>query len=210
MQIIMNLVQSKYITLGWMSLAILILLIVSTTGNAETTEAKPADVETPSAAVDSGSGNGSEKENRSLDSDVQSLKKEVLELNRDLFVLEEELLFPANTQVAVFVSMDIGDFFALDSVQVKIDDKVVSNYLYTEREVEALFRGGVQRIYTGNHKAGSHELVAFFVGKGPHDRDYKRAVTLQFAKESGPKFIELIISDSENKLQPEFKVKQWQ
>jgi hypothetical protein len=42
----------------------------------------------------------------------------VIDLNRDLFVLEEELLFPANTQVAVFVSMDVGDFFALDSISL--------------------------------------------------------------------------------------------
>lgn len=69
---------------------------------------------------------------KSLDQEVQSLKKEVLDLNRELFVLEEELLFPANTQVAVFVSMDVGDFFAVDSVTLKLDNKEVANYLYTE------------------------------------------------------------------------------
>ena len=70
---------------------------------------------------------------RSLDEDVQSLKEEVLELNRDLFLLEEELLFPANSQVAFFISMDVGEYFALDSVNLKIDGKEVANYLYTER-----------------------------------------------------------------------------
>ncbi|MEM9317048.1 MAG: AraC family transcriptional regulator, partial [Pseudomonadota bacterium] len=69
---------------------------------------------------------------QALDRDVQDLKKEVLALNRELFLLEEELLFPANSQVALFVSMDIGDFFALESVQVKLDGKEVANYLYTE------------------------------------------------------------------------------
>ena len=49
-----------------------------------------------------------------LDEEVQDLKAEVLNLNRELFLLEEELLFPANTQIAVFVSMDVGEFFALD------------------------------------------------------------------------------------------------
>ncbi len=82
-------------------------------------------------------------------------------------MLEEELLFPANTQVAVFVSMDVGDFFALDSVTLKIDNHEVSNYLYTPREVAALLKGGVQRLYVGNLKAGAHELVALFTGKGP-------------------------------------------
>ncbi len=71
-----------------------------------------------------------------------------MDLNRDLFILEEELLFPANTQVAVFVSLDVGEFFALDALELKLDGKQVSSYLYTEREVEALHRGGVsQNIY---------------------------------------------------------------
>ena len=103
-------------------------------------------------------------------------------LNRDLLVLEEELLFPASTQVALFVSMDVGKLFELDSVQIKLDDKVVANYLYTPREVEALHRGGVQRLYLGNLRAGEHALVAFFTGKGPHERDYKRGATLKFDK----------------------------
>ncbi len=72
--------------------------------------------------------------------DIQGLKKDVVDLNKDLFILEEELLFPANTQVAVFLSVDVGDFFALDSVQLKIDQKEVINYLYTPREVEALLK----------------------------------------------------------------------
>ena len=98
---------------------------------------------------------------------MQALKKEVLDLNRELFVLEEELLFPANTQVAVFVSMDVGEFFALDSVTLKLDNKEVANYLYTEREAQALLKGGVHRVYIGNLKAGEHELIALFTGPGP-------------------------------------------
>ena len=145
-----------------------------------------------------------------LDGRIQDIKNEALELNRDLMVLEEELLFPANTQVAVFVSLDVGKLFALDSVQVKLDDKEVANYLYTPAEVESLYRGGVQRLYLGNLRAGQHELVAYFVGKGPHDRDYRRATTMKFDKGTDAKYIELQIKDSTGKLQPEFSVKVWQ
>ena len=145
-----------------------------------------------------------------LDARIQDLKGEVIRLNRDLLVLEEELLFPAGTQLAVFVSMDVGKLFALDSVQIKLDDKVVANYLYTPREVEALHRGGVQRLYLGNLRAGEHSLVAFFTGKGPHERDYKRGATLKIDKGTDPKYIELQIKDSLGKLQPEFDVKVWQ
>ena len=147
---------------------------------------------------------------RSVDQDVQSLKKQLIDLNRDLFKLEEELLYPASTQVAVFVSVDVGTFFALDAVTLEIDDKEVANYLYTDREVQALHRGGVQKLYLGNLKAGEHELVAFFTGKGPHDRDYRRGTTLKFDKAVGAKYLELRISDREASLQPEFVVRQWE
>ena len=145
-----------------------------------------------------------------LDGRIQDVKGDVIKLNRDLLVLEEELLFPANTQVALFVSMDVGKMFELDSVQIRLDDKMVSSYLYTPLEVAALHRGGVQRIYLGNLKVGEHELVAYFTGKGPHDRDYKRGANIKFEKGTEPKYIELRIKDSEAKLQPEFDVKVWQ
>ncbi|MDJ0906514.1 MAG: AraC family transcriptional regulator [Woeseiaceae bacterium] len=147
---------------------------------------------------------------RSLDEDVQSLKKEVLDLNRDLFLLEEELLFPANSQVAFFISMDVGEYFDLDSVSLKIDGKEVTNYLYTEREADALVRGGVHRVHMANLKTGDHELIATFVGKGPNVRDYRRGATLTFDKGIGAKYIELEITDREKKQQPEFVIKEWE
>ncbi|MEJ0008064.1 MAG: hypothetical protein WDM77_17290 [Steroidobacteraceae bacterium] len=147
---------------------------------------------------------------RSLDEDTQQLKKDVVDLNRDLFVLEEELLFPANTQIAVYVSMDVGEFFALDSVTLKIDNKEVTNYLYTPREVDALLKGGVQRLYLGNLKVGNHELVAFFSGTGPDSRDYRRGASLKFDKSIGAKYLELKIEDRQRKMQPEFEIKDWE
>jgi hypothetical protein len=147
---------------------------------------------------------------RSLDEQVQDLKKDVVDLNKDLFVLEEELLFPANTQVAVFVSIDVGDFFALDSITLKIDNREVKDYLYTPREVAALLKGGVQQLYVGNLKAGQHELVAFFEGKGPNERNYRRAATLKFEKGVGAKYLELKITDRARAQQPEFEIKDWE
>ena len=146
---------------------------------------------------------------QALDNQIQDLKQEVLQLNRELFALEEELLFPANTQVSVFLSMDVGGTFALDSVQLKIDNKIVTNYLYTEREVNALVRGGVQRLYMGNLKAGKHEVIALFVGKGPEGRDYRRGTNLVIDKGVGPAFLELKITDKTGNQQPEFTVKEW-
>ena len=144
-----------------------------------------------------------------LDAEIQSLKKDVLDLNKDLLLLEEELLFPVNTQVTVFLSLDIGELFQLESIKLSIDDKVVASQLYEGREIEALRRGGVQRVYLGNVKNGKHEVVAVFTGEGPQGRKYKRATNYIFEKPTAPAYIELTISDKVSKQQPEFLVKQW-
>ena len=181
-------------------------------------DAVPADASAPAdaaAATADGSADVSvtgepPADTRALDETVQELKKDVVDLNKELFVLEEELLFPANTQVAVFVSMDIGEFFALDSLSLKIDNKEVANYMYTPREAEALLKGGVHRVYLGNLKVGEHQLVAFFAGKGPNDRDYKRGANIKFEKGVGAKYLELKITDRQRKAQPEFSIKDWE
>jgi len=168
---------------------------------AEPAAAEPAtDAQAPVAAPDT----------RALDEEIQSIKKDVVDLNRDLFVLEEELLFPANTQVAVFLSMDVGEFFALDTVELRVDDKQVAKYLYTPREAEALLKGGVQRLYLGNLRVGKHELVALFTGKGPNGQDYSRGAQLKFEKSVGAKYLELKISDRQRKRQPEFEIRDWE
>jgi hypothetical protein len=145
----------------------------------------------------------------SLDTQVQAIKQQVLELNRDLFILEEELLFPSNTRLSVFLSLDVGEYFALDAVKLTVDGTVVTNYLYTDRQLDALQRGGVQRLYMGNIKAGEHEIVAVFTGRGPKGRDFRRATELLIEKTTAGKNLELKIVDSIAVQQPEFAVKEW-
>jgi len=144
-----------------------------------------------------------------IDLQLQKLKQEVLALNRDLYILKEELLFPANTEVAIFLSLDVGVFFELDAVEIEIDGNRVASHLYTAKQLDALKRGGVQRVYLGNVKAGSHEVVAVYTGRGPKGRDYRRAASLVFEKNSQPSYLELKIIDSESKMQPEFSIASW-
>ena len=151
-----------------------------------------------------------EEKFQSLDEQLETLKKEVISINRELFALEEELLFPANTQTFFFLSMDGDVLFSLDSIELSIDGKVVNNYLYTEREIDALSRGGVQRLHIENLKKGEHEAVAIFIGKGPKGRDYRRGASFKFDKDFEPKYIELKIVESTEKIQPEFIIKEWE
>lgn len=141
---------------------------------------------------------------------VETLKKSALELNRDLLILEEELLFPANTQLSVFLSIDTGTFFSLDSVKLTVDNVLVASHLYTVRQQDSLGKGGVQRLYVGNLKSGEHEVTAIFNGIGPDKREYRRGATLKVEKDDDPLMLELKVIDSTANMQPKFEIKEWQ
>ncbi|GAA3937562.1 AraC family transcriptional regulator [Litoribacillus peritrichatus] len=145
-----------------------------------------------------------------LHEQVQSLKKVVLELNRDLYLLEEALLFPSSTQVSVFVSVNTTNLFELDSVSLDIDGKEVANYLYTEKQSEGLKKGGVHRLHVGHLKSGSHQLVVTYRGVGPKGREYRRVKEHVFSKDTEAKFLEISIVGQSEDLQPEFQVREWQ
>lgn len=151
-------------------------------------------------------------EDLKLQDEVMSLEEiqtEILQLNRDLFMLEEDLLFPPNTQVVVFVGWRGAAFFNLDSIELKIDDKVVSAHLYTDRQKAALKAGGLQRLYLGNLKAGQHEVTAIMTGIGPEQREYRRAASLSIEKTTEPLRLALDIRDDPQKQQPQFTLSTW-
>jgi len=141
---------------------------------------------------------------------VEELKKKVIRLNRDLFILEEDLLFPASTQFAVFLSLDTGEFLKLDAVKLKLDDDTVASHLYTERQVKALQRGGMQRLHIGNLKTGTHQVTVFVEGIGPNNRAYKQAATLEFDKGTGTAALEVRIRDRSSDYQPEVAIVEWE
>ena len=197
----------------YISLITLLLFCLHTPVSAQEPADEPGD-EAAEIAADESSDEDlldeTELEESSLDAEIEALKKEVLSLNRDLFILEEDLLFPPNTQFSVFLSMDAGALFSLDSVQLKINDKNIANHLYTERELAALKRGGVQRLYIGNLPSGEHEIIAIFTGVGPSGRDYRRGESVVIEKTTEPQFVEFMIADDTGKEQPQFDVRVWE
>jgi len=140
---------------------------------------------------------------------LEELKKQVLSVNRDLFILEEDLLFPASTQIAVYLSVDIGRFFALDNIKLKIDDKDITHYLYTKSDVDALHRGAIQKLYLGNLTTGKHQIVAIVIGKGPRNRSYRKAIAFDFNKTSEAKALEIQLRDDTKKHQPKLSLVEW-
>ena len=145
------------------------------------------------------------------DEPMQAVDGELANLERDLAILEEDLLYPPSSRVAVYLSVDVGDLFALDEVEVKLNGTTVAHHLYTSRQVNALGRGGVQRLFVGNAKQGSNEVTAFFLGRerGEHGgtpRELRRAATATFDKGFEPLFVELQIHDSETLQRPEMTI----
>jgi len=150
-----------------------------------------------------------EGDTSALEADLESLKEATLQLNRDLLILEEDLLYPASSQLAVYLSVDLGEFFHLDSVRLHVDGELAASQLYTDQQRQALHRGGVQRLYLGNLSSGEHSLSAFFTGQGPRGEPYKRAVERRLNKDQEPVVLELRIVDSGTKLEPRFSIKEW-
>ena len=144
-----------------------------------------------------------------LSKEIQGLKKSVVDLNKDLQLMEEELLFPSSTQLSLFVSLDIGQYFTLESIKVKLNGKQVASHLYSDKQRQALARGGVQRLYITNLTLGKHTIAAFFTGIGPNGRAYKRATELEFQKKQGSQYLELAIIDDSAKQEAQFTIKQW-
>ena len=131
---------------------------------------------------------------KGLDEQVQEIKGDVLSIAEELNQLEEKLLYPSNTQVAVFVSLAAGEAFRLDSVEIQLDGEPVAHHLYTFQELEALRKGGVQRIYTGNVRSGEHDLRVSVIGKTGGGADFQKTERFTVHKDVGPKIVQLSLA----------------
>ena len=132
---------------------------------------------------------------QSLDEQVQVIKSDVLRIASELGQLEEKLLYPSHTQVGVFVSLADGEIFSLDSVQIQIDGEFVARHVYDFKELEALQKGGVQRIYTGNLPTGEHRLEVSVAGKRTSGGDFAGKESFAFRKEATPKIVGITLAD---------------
>lgn len=132
---------------------------------------------------------------KGLDEQVQDIKSDVLAISTDLLQLEEKLLYPSDTQVSLFVSLATpGEKFRLDAMEIRIDGKEAAHHLYTFKELEALQKGGVQRIYTGNIRSGEHTLDVTLIGKTAGNTDFRHSARHTFSKDVGPRLVEISLA----------------
>lgn len=140
------------------------------------------------------SASADEADIRSLDEQVQEIKSDVLGIASELDNLEERLLYPSGTQVAVFVEMAEKDTFRLDAIQVHINGELAAHHIYSFKELEALEKGGVQRVYTGNVPTGQHELSVLVLGKLKNGKDYEQSGSFPFSKGVEPKTLGITLA----------------
>lgn len=141
--------------------------------------------------------------------EAEKIKQDIIKINQELYHFQEALLYPANTQLAIFLSYAENSAFVLDSIEITLDGQLVSSALYRDTEVEALKKGGIQRVYLGSLSDGKHKLSMQFNGQGQNDRYFRRKKILSFVKEEQARYIQLIVSDNNSTGEPIFKVKQW-
>ena len=134
------------------------------------------------------------EQNKGLDEQVQEIKTDVLSIAAQLNQLEEKLIYPSDTQVAVFVSVAKGEKFRLDAVDIGLDGKSVAHHLYTFKELEALQKGGVQRIYVGNIRTGEHALQVTVIGKSEGGSDFQKGGSFTISKNIGPKLVGVVLA----------------
>jgi hypothetical protein len=136
----------------------------------------------------------SKEQVKGLDEQVQEIKGDALSISAELAKLEEKLLYPSNTEVSVFVSLKTGETFRLDSVDIQMDGKPVTHHLYTFKELEALRKGGVQKVYTGNVRTGDHDLEVRVSGKTGGGSDLQRSEHFTLSKDAAPKIVEVSLA----------------
>lgn len=145
----------------------------------------------------------------SVDEQVKIIKKEMVDLGKDIAILEDVLLYPEKSRITVYLAADSGNFFSIEKVRLLLNGETVLSYQYNAREKNGFVKGSAQQLYIGNLKPGKHKIVAFVEGTGPRGREYKRGAALSFIKKEKAQAFKLLIEDNSRRQKPNFVIKEY-
>lgn len=128
---------------------------------------------------------------RSLDDQVQDAKSVALSIAAELNILEERLLYPSGTQVSIYLSVARQADIQPSAVAIHINGEPVTNHIYSVKELEALQKGGVQKLYVGNVVEGRHELRVTITGALVDGTDFAETGQHMFTKDVEPKALSI-------------------
>lgn len=144
-----------------------------------------------------------------LDREIERLNADVLKHAAKVFELEQALLHPADTRMAVFMTLDSGQALALDSIELYLNSIPVASHLYSDHEQAALEAGGVQQVYTGNLPDGTHELKAVITARSANDDFVRRESVHRFRKRPGTLRLQLGLSADAPDYEPDVTMVEW-
>ena len=70
----------------------------------------------------------------------------------------------------------------------------MAHYIYSFKELDALRRGGVQRLYVGNLPTGDHKIDVQVDGKAQGGADFSHTGQFTFSKGVEPKLVGLTLA----------------
>jgi|GEM_PF-4690091 len=149
--------------------------------------------------------------NESMDKPLnhEELKESIIELNAEFKNLEESLLYPAASQVGIYLSTNVGQFFQIENVEVRLNQQPLVGFLYTPEQRAALEKGGIHGIETMNLPAGEHELVVTLIGQDQAGESLKRGITHTFTKTDQAIGLEIQIVDNVKSKSADIGIREW-
>lgn len=145
-----------------------------------------------------------------LDEELERLSAEVASHSERVFALEQKVLHPANTRLAVFLTLQSRDALDLDSVELFVNGQPVASHLYSDRERASLERGGIQQLFTGNLANGEHELKTVITARSADDDFVRRESTHRFRKRPGVLRLQLSLEARAPDYEPRVSFVEWE
>lgn len=144
-----------------------------------------------------------------LDDEIAALKAEVSAHSNEIFELEQKVLHPVDTRLAVFLTLANPDGLDLDSVELFVNGKPVATHHYSIRERSSLEQGGIQQLFTGNLANGSHELKAIITARAANDRFVRRESFHRFQKRPGALRLQVGLEAKAPDFEPRVSFAEW-
>jgi hypothetical protein len=144
-----------------------------------------------------------------IDNEIDQLRASVAEHSSAVFALEQKLLHPADTRLAVFLTLTSRDSLDLDSVELFINDKPVASHLYSDRERASLEEGGIQQLFTGNLPNGMHELKTVITARSANNHFVRREALHRFQKRPGTLRLQMSLEARAPDYEPQVSFVEW-
>jgi hypothetical protein len=148
-----------------------------------------------------------------LDQQIQALKDEIIEFTREAQSVEDDVLFPPQTRLDVYLGVKVSGLLMKD-VSVTLDDRPTETRNYQDKDARAMLSDlNLDRLLRANVAVGAHRVRVAFTAQmvdakadAPPITDSYEAI---FDKTVTPAELEFVISRPTRFAKPRLSMKQW-